>query len=53
MNMDLASAVIGGVLGAAFGAYLLSSALEDLGRYLGENINESEYPIERYYERGK
>ena len=45
--------VIGSTLGVAFGAYLLSSALEDLGRYLGENINESEYPIERYYERGK
>ena len=45
--------VVGSILGAAFGAYLLSSALEDLGRYLGEKINESEYPIERYYERGK
>ena len=46
-------AIIGGVLGAAAGAYLLSSAMEDMGRYLGGHINDSDYTIERYYERGK
>lgn len=45
--------IIDGALGAAFGAYILSSVMEDIGRYVGENINESDYTIEQYHQRAK
>ena len=32
---------------------ILSSAMEEAGRYVGENINAGNYTIERYYQRGK
>ncbi|MBQ9845306.1 MAG: hypothetical protein IJO54_04410 [Oscillospiraceae bacterium] len=48
-----AGAVIGTALGAFAGAYILSSAMEEAGRYVGENITTSDYTIERYYQRGK
>ena len=45
--------VVGGALGAVAGAYLLSSVMEDAGRYVGENIDASDYTIERYHQRAK
>ncbi|MBR2502784.1 MAG: hypothetical protein IKB62_01525, partial [Oscillospiraceae bacterium] len=46
-------AVIGGVLGAFIGAYLFSNVMEDAGRYVGENIDASDYTIDRYHQRAK
>lgn len=45
--------VVVGVLGAAFGAYVLSNVMEDIGRYVGEHIYDSDYTIQKYNERGK
>ena len=45
--------VIGAALGAFAGAYLLSNIMEDAGRYVGENIDASDYTIERYHQRAK
>ena len=43
----------GGAIGAVAGAYILSSVMEDIGRYVGENINESDYTIDQYHQRAK
>ena len=43
----------GGAIGAVAGAYILSSAMEDVGSYLGGLDYGTEYDLEQHIVRGR
>ena len=45
--------VAGGAMGAVAGAYILSSAMEDVGAYLGGLDYGTEYDLEQHIVRGR
>lgn len=45
--------VAGGAIGAVVGAYILSSAMEDIGIYLGGLDYGAEYDIEQHIVNGR